>query len=248
MLSANMLYTDLSHYYDLMCCDINYRQQSQAVMRLNDLFGNGGKNHLDLACGTGPHIRHFIDAGYHSSGLDINQPMLDIAKARCPEAEFILHNMNQFSLEQPVDLITCFLYSLHYNPDISQLQQCIQQVYKALTPAGLFCFNAVDKNKICNNTAVHHSTVQDNKLFDFASAWHYSGQGDTQALRLNISKTKANVTQHWQDQHTMVAVSFDQLQQLLLPWFEVYMLEHNYDSIQQYQNDTGNALFVCVKR
>lgn len=243
-----MLYTDLSHYYDLMCCDINYLQQSHAVMRLNDLFGNGGKNHLDLACGTGPHIRHFIDAGYQSSGLDLNQPMLDIAKARCPEAEFMLQNMNNFTLTQPVDLITCFLYSLHYNPNIADLQQCIKQAYHALTPAGLFCFNAVDKNLICNNSAVRHSTIYDNKLFDFESAWYYSGQGDAQALKLNITKTNANVVKHWQDQHVMVAISFAQLQQLLLPWFEVYMLEHNYDSIQQYQTVSGNALFVCVKR
>ncbi|MGI5308262.1 class I SAM-dependent DNA methyltransferase [Rheinheimera sp. WS51] len=247
-MSSTQLYTDLSHYYDLMCCDINYQQQSLAVMRLNSLFGNGGKNHLDLACGTGPHIRHFIDHGYHCTGLDINQPMLDIAQARCPEASFILQNMNQFTLAQPVDLITCFLYSLHYNPSINQLQQCIAHAYQALTPAGLFCFNAVDKNKICNNSAVRHSTVHDNKRFDFASAWYYSGQGETQALKLNISKTNANVVKHWQDQHTMVAVSFDQLQQLLLPWFEIYMLEHNYDSVQPYQADTGNALFACVKR
>ncbi|CAM3648448.1 class I SAM-dependent DNA methyltransferase [Rheinheimera salexigens] len=248
MSSSTQLYTDLSHYYDLMCCDINYQQQSQAVMRLNDLFGNSGKSHLDLACGTGPHIRHFIDAGYQSSGLDINQPMLDIAKARCPEAEFILQNMNQFTLDQPVDLITCFLYSLHYNPDIAQLQQCIKQAYNALTPAGLFCFNTVDKLKICNNTAVRHSTTYDNKLFDFESAWFYCDQSDSQALKLNISKTNANVTKHWHDQHSMVAVSFNQLQQLLLPWFEVYILEHDYTSIQQYSGESGNALFVCVKR
>lgn len=120
-----------------MCCDIDYQQQSQAVMRLHNLFGNGNKAHLDLACGTGPHILHFIDAGYQSSGLDINAPMLAIAQARCPEAEFHLQNMNAFSLEQPVSLITCFLYSVHYNPDIQQLQQCFQHAFNALSPAGM---------------------------------------------------------------------------------------------------------------
>ena len=80
------IYTDLSGYYDLMCADIDYGAQSSAVQRLQQLFGNGGRRHLDLACGTGPHVRHFIDAGYDSSGLDINQPMLDRATLRCPEA------------------------------------------------------------------------------------------------------------------------------------------------------------------
>jgi ubiquinone/menaquinone biosynthesis C-methylase UbiE len=74
------LYTDLSGYYDLMCADIDYPEQSSSVRRLNQLFGNGGQRHLDLSCGTGPHIRHFLDSGYQSQGLDINQPMLDKAK------------------------------------------------------------------------------------------------------------------------------------------------------------------------
>lgn len=248
MSTQNVLYTNLSHYYDLMCCDIDYQQQSLAVMRLYELFGNGKFTHLDLACGTGPHIRHFIDAGFQSNGLDINEPMLAIAKARCPEAEFYLQNMSAFNLAEPVSLITCFLYSLHYNPDIQQLQQCIEHTFNALSPAGIFCFNAVDKEKICNLSSVRHSTVHDNQHFDFESAWHYSGEGDTQALRLSISKTSINNTQHWHDQHTMVAVNFNQLQQLLLPWFEVYILEHDYNRIEEWDGQSGNAIFVCVKR
>lgn len=81
-MSVNALYTDLSGYYDLMCADIDYQAQSHCIHRLQQLFGNGGARHLDMACGTGPHIRHFIDAGYASSGLDINQPMLDLAQSR----------------------------------------------------------------------------------------------------------------------------------------------------------------------
>ena len=60
-MSGNALYTDLSGYYDLMCADIDYRAQSLCVQRLHTLFGNGGMTHLDLACGTGPHMRHFLD-------------------------------------------------------------------------------------------------------------------------------------------------------------------------------------------
>ena len=89
-MSANALYTDLSSYYDLMCADIDYPAQSHCIHRLQQIFGNSGNTHLDLACGTGPHVRHFIDFGYHSQGLDINQPMLNIATIRCPEAHFSL--------------------------------------------------------------------------------------------------------------------------------------------------------------
>ena len=114
-MSVNALYTDLSGYYDLMCADIDYQAQSNSIRRLHQIFGNGGTTHLDLACGTGPHVRYFSDFGYQSNGLDIHQPMLDLAKKRCPEAQFSLQNMSDFNVTEPLDLITCFLYSIHYN-------------------------------------------------------------------------------------------------------------------------------------
>lgn len=248
MPAANALYTDLSGYYDLMCCDINYQAQSSSAMRLHRLFGNGGNTHLDLACGTGPHIQHFLAAGFTCTGLDLNLPMLEIAQQRCPDAQFLLDNMCHFKLEQPVDFITCFLYSIHYTGKLAALKQCISQVYAALKPGGLFCFNAVDKNKICNLSSVNHNTQHQGSVFQFGSAWFYPGQGEQQSLRLSIRKTTGAEQQYWQDEHAMVAVSFDELEALLLPSFEVHRLAHDYNSIQPWQADAGNALFVCIKR
>ncbi|MBH0094507.1 class I SAM-dependent DNA methyltransferase, partial [Pseudoalteromonas sp. SCQQ13] len=127
-MSANALYTDLSGYYDLMCADIDYQAQSHFIKRLHQIFGNGANTHLDLACGTGPHVRHFINFGYTSSGLDINQPMLDRAAIRCPEAQFTLQNMSEFTVAQQQNLITCFLYSIHYCDGIEKLKACIISV------------------------------------------------------------------------------------------------------------------------
>ena len=106
---STALYTDLSRYYDLMCSDIDYHEQSKHVRRLHQLFGNGGNAYLDMACGTGPHIRHFIDFGYNASGVDINQPMLDIAQLRCQKARFFQEDMSALQAEPPIDLISCFL-------------------------------------------------------------------------------------------------------------------------------------------
>ncbi|OAN11537.1 SAM-dependent methyltransferase [Photobacterium jeanii] len=247
MLSTTALYTDLSCYYDLMCADINYEAQSRQIHRLHQLFGNSGKKHLDLACGTGPHVRHFIDLGYQSSGLDINQPMLDIALTRCPEAHFSLGNMCQFSVDSKLDLITCFLYSIHYSNDLAELENCIKSVHVALNKGGIFCFNAVDKTLINNNSFVRHSTEYENSEFTFQSGWFYSGDGDKQALKLSIEKSTQEQTQCWQDEHAMVAVNFKQLTALLSPYFEVHLFEHDYDAIMPWNRRSGNALFACVK-
>ncbi|MFP6849231.1 MAG: class I SAM-dependent methyltransferase [Pseudomonas sp.] len=246
-MSINALYSDLSDYYDLMCADIDYQAQSHCIHRLQQLFGNDGSRHLDVACGTGPHVRHFLDAGYSSSGLDINQPMLDKAAIRCPQAHFSLQDMCSFSVTEPQDLITCFLYSIHYSGTLERLQACIASVHAALDANGLFCFNAVDKDKIDNRLFTAHNAQYGDSQFTFSSGWSYAGEGERQTLRLRIEKSTAGQTEVWHDEHPMVAVSFVQLQALLQPYFEVHVLEHDYQKLIPWDGESGNALFACVK-
>ena len=246
-MSYNALYTDLSGYYDLMCADIDYQGQSSSAHRLHQIFGNGGKQHLDLACGTGPHIAHLIQHGFHCQGLDINQPMLEIAQQRCPEAQFAQGNMCEFKTEQTFDLITCFLYSIHYSGNLENLAGCINSAYQALRSGGVFYFNVVDKNQINNDLFAKHRVSQGEDLFQFSSAWHYLGEGEKQTLNVRIDKTRDNQTLTWEDEHPMVALDFDQLKALLTPYFDVHIFEHNYDSITPWEQTSGNAIFVCIK-
>src|SRR5699024_1778948 len=129
-----------------------------------------------------------LDFGFTCSGLDLNQPMLDLAQQRCPEASFSLQDMNSFNVSAPQDLITCFLYSLHYSCNINNLKTCLQQVHHALSPSGFFCFNAVDKNKIDNHSAVTYTTTLHISQLPFTSNLYYNGASDTQALQLRIEK------------------------------------------------------------
>lgn len=246
-MSANALYTDLSGYYDLLCADIDYHAQSHCIHRLHQLFGNGGKAHLDLACGTGAHARHFLDFGYCSGGIDINQPMLDKALARCPEAWFSRQDMCAFSVDEPLDLITCFLYSIHYSAGIERLKACLASVHAALKPQGVFCFNVVDKGKIDNALCATHTLEHDDSQFRFSSGWRYGGAGEQQSLWLSIERSADGQTQVWHDEHPMVAFDFDELQAILRPAFEVHVFEHDYQKIVPWDGHSGNALFVCVK-
>ncbi len=246
-MSSTALYTDLSGYYDLMCADINYLEQSKGVHRLHQIFGNQGKHYLDLACGTGPHVRHFIDFGYQASGLDINQPMLDIAQARCPEAQFLQQDMSNFTITEPLDLISCFLYSIHYNSTLDKLKECIASVHAALKPGGVFCFNAVDKNTIDNRDGIKRSLELRQSHFMFQSSWDYCGHGDRQYLKLSIEKTTQGITETWHDQHPMVAASVQQIRDFLSPYFEVHIFEHDFGKIIPWDNSSGNVIFIGVK-
>lgn len=45
----------------------------------------------------------------------------------------------------------------------------------------------------------------------------------------------------------MVAFSFDELIDILKPYFEVHVFEHDYEKLLPYNKHSGNAIFTCVK-
>ncbi len=81
-----------------------------------------------------------------------------------------------------------------------------------------------------------------------ARVWHYPGGAAKKATELHIGRTAADQSQVWNDEHAMVAVSFAELRALLAPYFEVHVLEHDYEKIVPWNQASGNAIFVCVKR
>lgn len=242
------LYSELSSYYDLMCADIDYVSQCEAALRVHKVFGAGGQEYLDLGCGTGPHVAQFLEFGYQATGLDLNAPMLAQAQARCPAAEFSLQNMCDFRFAKSFDLITCFLYSIHYCYPTHNLLSAFHCVYNALNEGGVFCFDAVNKNTIANDAGVKHSVEHNGDLVEFQSRWFYPGNGDLLQLHLTIAHTQNQQQQTWHDQHAMCAVDIAFLQdQLAQIGFAVTVLERDFERLLPWGGDSGNVLVVCVK-
>ncbi len=246
---SGTLYADLSTYYDRFCAEVDYAEQCDFAQRAFDCFASsGGQDYLDLACGTGQHLLHMQKRGFTASGLDNSAQMLELAQVRCPEAQLILCDLAAFDQCSAFDLITCFLYSIHYSHPLSSLEQTLQCTWRALKPGGVFIFNAVDAAGIHNdNKTVTQLTDGDSK-FTFQSAWHYRGAGEVLELLLTISRESSAGTQCWRDQHTMTATSPQQLMVMLEEiGFEVIVLEHDYTLISVQTAESFNAILVACK-
>lgn len=238
------LYADLSQYYDLLCSAINYTEQSNFAKRVGRIFGNGGTKYLDLACGSGAHLEHMVAAGYRCTGLDISPAMIDLATSRCPAADFYLQDMSEVSLGEQQDLVTCFLYSLHYCQPLAKFEQTLRKVYAALAPGGLFCFDAVDKDTVANDAGhTHHLTHQQRPL-QFQTRWFYQGHGETLDLHISIR----DGGQCYHEQHLMSAVSISEVKDSLIALgFEVNILERDFECLMPWQGHNGNVLFCAGK-
>jgi SAM-dependent methyltransferase len=249
MTRRGQLYADLSHYYDRFCTNIDYTVQSDFARRAYALFcGAPSRDYLDLACGSGQHLMHMLQHGFTGTGLDNSAAMLALAQARCPTARFELKDMAALKHEDAFDLVTCFLYSLHYSYPAASLRQTLRGVWRALRPGGVFLFNAVDAHGIRNDDGIVTELQDGAALLRFQSAWHYSGTGEALDLNLRISRSAPEGCQEWQDQHRMTALSIPALQHWLEDsGFCVQLLEHDYETLLRWDGRSHNVLVAASK-
>jgi len=79
----------ISGYYEFNVCrypNLPPQSNSPPHRTSKQIFGNSTTAFLDLACGRDAHNLTIYQRWLQARGLDINQPMLDLAKSRrCPE-------------------------------------------------------------------------------------------------------------------------------------------------------------------
>jgi SAM-dependent methyltransferase len=249
MSKSGNIYSDLSAYYDKFCAEVDYAEQCAFARRVFQTFAqSGGHEYLDLACGTGPHLQDMQGHGFVPHGLDNSREMLALAAQRCPAARLQLCDLAAFEQQSCFDLITCFLYSLHYSHPTSAVEQTLQRSFAALKPGGVLLFNAVDARGIQNDAGIATQLTDGADRLSFQSAWYYRGEGEVLDLTLNIARESATGTEHWRDHHTMTALTFPQIDVLLkAAGFEVTILEHDYSRLRGWDGISANAIFVACK-
>jgi SAM-dependent methyltransferase len=99
------------------------------------------KRFLELACGPCPHMVELSKRGFHYSGIDISEPMLEFARRKAAAAgidALLFHaSMIDFEVEQKADFVFVALGSL-YAKSTSELNLHFDSVAGAMQPGGLY--------------------------------------------------------------------------------------------------------------
>ena len=241
------LYASLSGYYDQFCAEVDYAEQCAFASRAFSCFASsGGRDYLDLACGTGPHLQYMEAQGFSLAGLDNSARMLQLASLKVPSARLLLSDMAELDETGAFDLVTCFLYSIHYSYPPEKLLETLRCVWRALKPGGIFIFNAVDAAGACQAHPVTTQLQEGDSRLIFESGWHYRGRGDVLDLRLTITRDGPDGAQRWEDHHHMSALSFSELAGMLeSSGFESTFLEHDYTSMRDWDGKSFNVIVVA---
>lgn len=249
MESNGSLYSDLAHYYDRFCADIDYPLHCRFMERAYACFANAQhRRYLDLACGTGQLLQLMSERNFEVTGLDNSEDMLASAVSRCPSATLIKEDIAGFDLPDSFDVITSFLYSIHYSYPLSSMKETLTRAFRALSAGGIFVFDLVDKQGIGHKDVVSTLNEENNVSLTFRSGWRYPGEGETLKLNLSIACDDGATQRSWHDQHTMTATTINDVREMMVEiGFEVTVLEHDFSAMREWGGETFNAILVGYK-
>lgn len=115
----DVLYAEKGKRYDR---EVDYLED-----RISETKTSVGDRLLDIACGTGEHLKHF-QKRFTVSGLDTSSAMIEVARTKLPDVPIWQLDMTTFDLDRqwrPVDVVTCLFSSIGYLGSAADLGRAI---------------------------------------------------------------------------------------------------------------------------
>ena len=140
------------HYVDAELYEYEYRRRRDDVNYYAACASGElppGSEVLELCCGSGRVTRKLLRAGFHVTGIDMSESMLERARqgvSRLPKrfrdnAEFLQGDMKDFDLGKRFPMIIMAFNSFEHLYSREEIESCLASIKKHLEPDGLLAFD-----------------------------------------------------------------------------------------------------------
>jgi SAM-dependent methyltransferase len=135
--NAEQTYSKAARYYDRLYAGKDYEGEVGRLIGLLNLPADGRRRTLlDVACGTGLHLRHLREH-FDAEGLDICPELLKAAREKLPGIRLHLGDMTAFDLGRRFDVVTCLFSSIGYVRTLEGLEAAVRCMTAHLKPDGV---------------------------------------------------------------------------------------------------------------
>ncbi len=125
------------YYNDIYFKEDIYEKEVEIILSLINKYRKSDGNYiLDVACGTGTHIK-FFPKKYKVYGIDYSKEMLMIARKNNPNVKFFHRNMVDFRLKLKFDVILCLYGSIGFVQTVGNLNKTLKNFSDHLKPGGI---------------------------------------------------------------------------------------------------------------
>lgn len=122
------MFTESAELYDAIYGAFkDYEAEAAAVATLIRGVNPAARTVLDVACGTGEHVR--LLRGRHgllADGLDLDPALLGVARRKVTDARFVEADMGAFTLGRAYDAVICMFSSIGYLKTIERVTAALR--------------------------------------------------------------------------------------------------------------------------
>jgi ubiquinone/menaquinone biosynthesis C-methylase UbiE len=131
------MFSESARFYDAIYSYKDYAAEAAWMAALLKRYQrSAGRDLLDVASGTGEHLVH-LRQHYHVQGLDLDEGMLAVARAKLPGVPFYLGDMLDFELGRSFDAVACLFSAIGYVRTVDRLAQAVATMARHVRPGGV---------------------------------------------------------------------------------------------------------------
>jgi ubiquinone/menaquinone biosynthesis C-methylase UbiE len=181
--SSSNRYSRMAGYYDTLYSKlVDYSSQIDYLEKiLTKHNGKRAESVLDVACGTGNYTFLFAKRGYRTTGIDISNDMLRVAREKAggrTNPQFFKMDMRKIALRDKYDIAVVLFGGFGYLLEQSEVSEFLTSVAKLLNPSGLLIF------EFWQNSAILPSATRPSGQ----KTWDKVEDSKRSIIRLNMSK------------------------------------------------------------
>jgi len=134
------LYGSLAWCYDLISTGEDHEKEADFIRTAVETHKKSDGNRLlDVCCGHGWHD-YFLEKDFEITGVDLNEKVLDIARKRNPEIEYVSGDVRDFDLGEKFDVVICF-DALEHLLTYEELESSLGCLQRHLADGGVLMFH-----------------------------------------------------------------------------------------------------------
>jgi SAM-dependent methyltransferase len=132
------VFHNTAHLYDLLyrASGKDYEAESAEVHDLIQARAPGAATLLDVACGTGGHLR-YLARRYEATGVDLDPAMVAVARTGLPDLVIVEGDMRTFDLGRTFDAAVCLFSSIGYLRSTTEMNKAVAAMGRHLVPGGV---------------------------------------------------------------------------------------------------------------
>ncbi len=159
-------YTQLAPLFDAMNSreEFTKKEVDFLIDVAKEYAGIDANSFLDIACGTGRHLKELASRGYSGFGVDASRYLLEIARKAAPDAEFYETDMRFFKINNTVDCAYSLWDSYVYMSQTKDVNAFAKQCSAHIKRGGILILDSKNYQRQKPDEEVDHRVCEFNGL------------------------------------------------------------------------------------